>query len=136
MTHGPAPPVGGDARPLFVETLSVASFRNLSAVDLWPSPRFNVLSGPNGAGKTSVLEALYVVASSRSFRATRPGELVAHGAPEASVRARVVEDGVPREQSLGLRPGLRLARVDGKRPSSLAAYAVQTPVVVFHPNII
>jgi DNA replication and repair protein RecF len=35
---------------------------------------------------------------------------------------------------VGLREGVRLVRVDEKRPASLAAYAVRSPVVLFHPG--
>ncbi len=121
-------------RSLGIEALSVRAFRNLLALDLGPNPRFNVVSGDNGQGKTNLLEAIYVLATSRSFRAAKPGDVVQHGQPIASVRARIREDEDAREQSVGLKTGARLARQDAKRPASLAAYALRTPVVVFHPG--
>ena len=121
-------------RRLGFEALAVRAFRNLEDVDLAPSLRFNVVSGDNGQGKTNLLEAIYVVATSKSFRAPKPGDVVRHGAEVASVRARVREEDESREQSVGLKIGARLARVDGKKPPSLAAYALRTPVVVFHPG--
>ena len=121
-------------RPLGIEAISVRAFRNLEAVDLTPSARFNVVSGDNGQGKTNLLEAIYVLATSRSFRASKPGDVVQHGGEIASVRARIREDDEVREQSVGLKVGARLARIDGKKPPSLAGYALRTPVVVFHPG--
>lgn len=121
-------------RPLHVASLQVRSFRNLAAVDLEPGERFNVVSGDNGQGKTNLLEALYVGATSKSFRTSKLGELVGFGAALASVRATLADDGETRVQSVGLKPGARLVRIDGKRPPSLAAYAVRTPIVVFHPG--
>ena len=82
---------------LAIETLSLREFRNLEAVDLEPGERFNVISGDNGQGKTNLLEGIYVLATSRSFRASKPGDVVRHGADVASVRARVREDNVARE---------------------------------------
>lgn len=121
-------------RPLTVESLQVRSFRNLARIDVEAGPRFNVVSGDNGQGKTNLLEALYVVATSKSFRTAKMNELVGFGAELASVRASVREGEDARVQSVGLRPGARLVRIDDKRPPSLAAYAVRTPVVVFHPG--
>lgn len=121
-------------RPLLLEQLQVRAFRNLARVDLDFGDRFNVVSGDNGQGKTNLLEAIYVVATSKSFRASKPGDVVGFGAELASVRARVREDGEARVQSVGLEPGKRVARLDDKRPPSLAAFAVRTPVVVFHPG--
>jgi DNA replication and repair protein RecF len=121
-------------RALAIESVSVRGFRNLEAVDLELGPRFNVVSGDNGQGKTNLLEALYVLATSRSFRTSRLGDLIRTGAETASVRATVREGEDSREQSVGLRAGLRAVRIDGKRPPTLAAYAVRTPAVVFHPG--
>jgi DNA replication and repair protein RecF len=121
-------------RSLAVASLSIRDFRNLAKVDLDLGPGFNVLAGDNGQGKTNLLEAIYVLATSRSFRTSRIDELVRAGADTASLRARVVDDGEVHEQSVGMRRGLRAARIDGKRPPSLAAYALRTPVVVFHPG--
>ena len=123
-------------RPLAIESISVRGMRNLAAVDLEPGPRFNVLSGDNGQGKTNFIEAVYVLCTSKSFRASRPGELVAHEGDVASVRATLREDRDVREQSVGVRAGARLVRIDGKKPPTLAAYAVRTPVVVFHPGVV
>lgn len=119
-------------RSLTIATLVVRAVRNLARVDLQAGPRFNVVAGDNGQGKTNLLEAVYVLATSKSFRSSKPGELIAFGAASASVRGVVLEAGDAREQMIGLSPGLRNARLDGKRPPSLVAYAVRTPAVVFH----
>ena len=121
-------------RPLHVAHLQVRAFRNLAAVDLEPGERFNVVSGDNGQGKTNLLESLYVSATSKSFRTSKMNELVGFGAELASIRATVADDFESRVQSVGLKPGARLVRIDDKRPASLAAYAVRTPIVVFHPG--
>jgi DNA replication and repair protein RecF len=121
---------------LRIESLQVRGLRNLASVDLLPCPRFNVVWGDNGQGKTNLLEAIYVLATSRSFRTARLAEIVMHGGDIASVRAQVREGDLVREQSVGVGAGTRSVRVDGKRPPTLAAYAVRTPVVVFHPGVV
>ena len=120
-------------RSLAVEWLGVRSFRNLTSTDIALGRGLNVFAGDNGQGKTSFLEAVYVLATSRSFRATKPGDVVQIGAETASVRGGVREDGELREQSVGLRRGQRFVRMDGKPPPSLADYAIRTPIVAFHP---
>jgi DNA replication and repair protein RecF len=121
-------------RPLHVEHLQIRAFRNLASIDLEPGERFNVVSGDNGQGKTNLLEALYVAATSKSFRTSKLGDLVGFGADLASLRLTLRDDGDSRVQSVGLKTGARLVRIDDKRPPSLAAYAVRTPIVVFHPG--
>ncbi len=125
-------------RVLRLRALHVRDLRNLESVDLEPGPRLNVVYGDNGQGKTNLLEAIYLVATTRSFRGAKTAEMVRRGSGEeaptaASVRAVFEEDGLRREQSVGVRPGARLVRVDGKRPPSLGVFAAATPVVVFSP---
>jgi DNA replication and repair protein RecF len=121
-------------RSLAVRTLSLRGFRNLVHVDVELGDHLNVVAGENGQGKTNLLEAMYVVATSRSFRTSRLADLLGTGEEATSLRASVSEADEERAQSVGLRRGVRAVRVDGKRPETLAAYAVRTPTVVFHPG--
>lgn len=133
MIDGPRPPV---ERTLELRGLVVRSFRNLERVELELGRGLSVLSGPNGAGKTSLLEAIYFAATSRCFRAVRPAEAVRHGEREAFVRATFVDapDGGSREQVASIVRAATRVRIDGNRPPTLAAYAVASPVVLFHPG--
>jgi DNA replication and repair protein RecF len=126
-------PPGPTAQKLCFESISLKNVRNIEALELEPAPRLNVIVGDNGQGKTSLLEALYLVATSRSFRAERLASVVREGSEQSVVRASIVEDGLRREQRVVL--GLRSRRVtlDQKPPASLTGYATRTPMVVFHP---
>jgi DNA replication and repair protein RecF len=120
--------------PLVLTRLVASEVRNLVRVELEPARRLTVLHGDNGQGKTSILEAIYLAATSKSFRTAKLGELVRHGAAVAHVKASFVEGdgGVPRDQMVAIDEGRRVVKLDGKRPPSLAAYATRSPVVCFH----
>lgn len=75
-----------------------------------------------------------MLATSKSFRTSRLGELIAFGHEVGGVRGRLREGDETRAQSLGLRGAGRAPKIDGKRPRSLFEYAVRSPVVVFHPG--
>jgi len=126
--------------PSFViESLRIEGFRNLETSAFRPAPAINVLFGDNGQGKTSLLEAIYFVATTRSFRTARPREIVRHGAEGFSVRATFLErrpdlPSLSRAQAVALVDGAVQARIDGNKPASLAEYATRAPIVVFHPE--
>ena len=52
-------------------SLTLRTFRNLEDQSWTPSSGVNLIYGPNGAGKSSLLEAIYLVATTRSFRTNR-----------------------------------------------------------------
>jgi DNA replication and repair protein RecF len=60
--------------------------------------------------------------------------MLQEGTAASVVRARIVEDGIVREQRATLTSGSRAVLVDGKQPETLASYATKTPIVVFHPG--
>ena len=94
----------------------------------------NLICGANGQGKTSLLEAIYLVATSRSFRTHRARELVSHGSEAGSVRAQLRDGAGVREQLVAISGAQRVIRVGGDRPATVAEFAVRTPVTVFHPG--
>ena len=124
----------GKIASLRFDKARLASFRNIQSATLNPSPRLNLISGDNGQGKTSVLEALYAVATTRSFRTDRLAQCIRTGDELGRVAATVREDTFVRELSLKVGVRSRSVELDGKRPKTLASYAVRTPVVVFHPR--
>ncbi|HEX6200643.1 MAG TPA: DNA replication and repair protein RecF [Thermoanaerobaculia bacterium] len=72
--------------------LEAESFRNLAPTAWEPAPGRHLLTGGNGAGKTSLLEAVYAVATTRSFRTPRLAECVRHGAAGFRLAAEVEDD--------------------------------------------
>jgi DNA replication and repair protein RecF len=119
---------------LRVEELQIVALRNLSRLNLEFAPRLNVIAGDNGQGKTSVLEALYFLATSRSFRTERLQELRQEGSSVTRVKGSFMEGSLRREQSASLGHGARKLSIDDKPAERLSSYAVRTPVVVFHPG--
>ena len=117
-----------------IERLHADDFRNLSAVEIEPHPRFNLIEGDNGQGKTNVLETLYLLAGLRSFRTTRLAECVRFEAEKATIAARLVRGGV--QSDLGIELGLRRSRVwlDGKVTRRNADYLGRLTVVLFTPD--
>lgn len=59
--------------------LRLRDFRNYAVLDSAFSPGFHVLLGDNAQGKTNILEAIYLLATLRSFRGVGSAQLVRHG---------------------------------------------------------
>lgn len=64
-----------------VTQLTLDEFRNYSHLELSLPPGATVLQGDNASGKTSLLEAVYLLATARSPRATSDLELINFAAP-------------------------------------------------------
>ena len=90
--------------------------------------------GDNGQGKTNLLEAIFVVATLRSFRTSKLSDLVTFGRDTAKLGARVLKDSLTRVYEVELGVGSRKVRLDGKTVRPLARYFGAFNVVVFTPE--
>src|SRR6184192_634606 len=73
--------------------LRLREFRNYARLDADFSPGFHLLLGENAQGKTNVLEAIYLIATLRSFRGVGGAQMVRHGQKGYFVGGTVVGQG-------------------------------------------
>ncbi len=114
--------------------LTCERFRNLDHVALEAHPRFNILEGDNGQGKTNLLEAIYLLATFRSFRDARSAELIGWGHATALVRGEAVRREVTRTIAVEISAKGRRAELDGKAVTSLSSFFGHLNVVLFGPD--
>jgi DNA replication and repair protein RecF len=65
-----------DKRAMHLEHLSLANFRNYARLELDFPPNVGLFVGANGQGKSNLLEAIYYLATTRSYRAGSDRELI------------------------------------------------------------
>src|SRR5918912_4104820 len=75
---------------MWLSQLALVNFRNFGALRLELQPGVLLFSGHNGQGKTNLLEAVYVLATTRSPRTSVERELLSWRAPEDVDLAAVV----------------------------------------------
>ena len=114
--------------------LEVNGLRNLGNVRISPGPKINIFYGANGAGKTSILEAIYMLGTGKSFRTNIIKKLISDNASEATVFGKAgVEN---RITTLGIRRGKRNfeIRIDGENQTRRALLAKVLPLMVITPE--
>ena len=73
--------------------LRLRDFRNYARLDVDFLPGFHLLLGDNAQGKTNLLEAIYLVATLRSFRGVGGAQMIRHGQKGYFVGATVIAQG-------------------------------------------
>ena len=73
--------------------LRLRDFRNYGRLDVDFTPGFHVLLGDNAQGKTNILEAIYLMATLRSFRGVGGAQMIRHGQAGYFVGGKVVSQG-------------------------------------------
>lgn len=120
-----------------LQRLQLSDFRNYRFEDFCPSPGLTFVVGENGSGKSSLLEAIYILGTGRSFRTSRLGSVVNSEADVATLFAQITSDDGPHR--LGVtrnRQGVVDARVDSQKVSGLSQIARLMPVQALHPGTV
>lgn len=122
-----------------LKQMRVQNFRNISEAEFEPDPLLTVICGENGQGKTNLLESVWLLTGSKSFRGSKDLELVQNGGGIATVEGLAEIDGLektirvqafgPDQQKKGRFATVN--EVDYKRASSLAGLFT---AVVFEPG--
>jgi DNA replication and repair protein RecF len=73
--------------------LRLRDFRNYTRLDVDFAPGFHLLLGDNAQGKTNILEAIYLIATLRSFRGVGGAQMIRHGQKGYFVGGKVVGQG-------------------------------------------
>ncbi len=92
---------------MILHSISTAGFRSLSDSTLEFHPEVNLVLGENGQGKTNLLEAIYLLSTTKSFRTTKLEHLVRLGAGSTYVEGALEADRVVQTLSIGLDPANR-----------------------------
>src|SRR5919206_4283272 len=115
---------------MLLESIEVHNLRNLSGEVFW-GDGLNIILGENAQGKSNWLEAIYLLATSKSFRTQRPQEAIRFGEDLAVVRGRVTRSpGVHRDLQVTLQGNSKSISLNGKR-EAVASYLSQLHVVAF-----
>jgi DNA replication and repair protein RecF len=99
---------------MHLQCIEATGFRNLTgAVEF--SSGLNVIYGPNAQGKSNWLEAIYLLATTKSFRTAHPREVLSHEAKEAILRGTVGRGNLTKGLQLLITDAGKQTFVNGKR---------------------
>ena len=115
-------------------SLKLNNFRNYESLDVSFSSGVNVFLGPNAQGKTNLLEAIYVLALTRSHRTSTDKELISWQAKEAQVAGTVARQYSDVPLSLKFTNKGKKARINHLDQAKLANYIGQLNVILFAPE--
>ncbi|HEY3863989.1 MAG TPA: DNA replication/repair protein RecF [Verrucomicrobiae bacterium] len=110
--------------------LKLRDFRNYGRLEADFAPGFHLLLGDNAQGKTNILEAIYLLATLRSFRGVGGAQLIRHGCKGYFVGAQIMAR-AGHDLKIYWSPAERQLSLDGKPVRKLIEYLGTLRAVVF-----
>ncbi len=126
---------------MILKQIHLQNFRNYSSQEFTFSEGINLIVGPNTVGKTNLLEAIYLLASRKSFRARLEEEMIQRDKEVARLKAQILSDGEKKLLEIVLTRGeVNGSRVAKKRylvngiPRRMIDFLENFRVVYFGPQ--
>ena len=118
-----------------VQKLKISNLRNISQAELDFSPNINYIQGDNGAGKTTVIEALYLLARSRSFKRGHQKSLIQHNQNSLTIFGKAYKN-EDQHLQIGIQKDATktLVKMNGQVINRLSDLAKQLPIALITPQ--
>ncbi len=117
-----------------LQSLTLHYFRNIDQANLTFSSGLNLIIGDNAAGKTSLIEAIWVLSTGRSFRTAKPAHLINADHPNFTLFSEVTQTN--QTYKMGLKRSIEksLCKINGEVVPSQADMAERLPVQLLTPE--
>ena len=120
---------------MIIKSLELENFRNYENLNIEFDQGVNILYGDNAQGKTNILEAIYVLSTTKSHKGSKDKEIVNFNADEAHIKAYLDKEGLERRIDMHLRKnktkGIAIDKVRVKKAAELLGLL---NVVFFSPE--
>ena len=120
---------------MFVDSLALKNFRNYENLDMKFSDKINILYGDNAQGKTSILEAIYLAATTRSHKKAKDKDIIKFGEDNSFIKLTVNKRDVKHRIDVNLKSvGNKGIAIDGipiKRSTELFGLI---NIIIFSPE--
>src|SRR3989344_3764540 len=85
---------------MFLSSLNLENYRSYKKKTFSFSKEITVVVGENTVGKTNLLEAIYLLATGKSFRAEKEAEAINWSSDFAKIKAQILTENLPYEEKV------------------------------------
>ena len=116
-----------------IQELKLLNFRNYDRLSVSFAKNLNIIYGANGSGKTNLVEAIYVLALTRSFKQVQDKTLLLRNANLAKIEG-VVRGEYKNTYKVIITSEGKKVKVDNNKITKISDYISKINIVLFNPN--
>jgi len=117
-----------------LRSILLRQFRNYRQLELDLNSGITVFTGANGIGKTTILEAISLLSTGRSFRVGKNADFIHRNSEAGLIRGKIDESGLSSDVEVRIYPQSKKVFVDNKLIKSQRALVDLLPSIVFSPG--
>lgn len=121
---------------MFLNKINLTNFKNIESAEVSFSSKINCIFGNNGDGKTSLLDAIYYLATTKSFITPSDSHIIKYDENQMIISG-MINNGSEEENLYALslnRKGVKVLKKNGKSYDRLSDHIGDIPIVVISPS--
>lgn len=119
---------------MVLDNITLINFRNYSKATLEFSDNINILIGDNAQGKTNILEAIYVLAITKSHRSLIDNNLIKENEDFCNLKGKVRVKNISRNLEFFLSNKEKKVSINNKQVKKLTDYISKFNIIIFTPD--
>lgn len=116
-----------------IDTLSLMNFRNYETLNI-SFGDLNIIYGLNGSGKTNIIEAIYTLALTKSFRINNDKVMIKKGKIKAKIKGNVLKNCDENTFGVEISNDGKVVTINGEKQDKVSDYVSRINVILFNPS--
>lgn len=116
-----------------IDSLSLMNFRNYETLNI-SFGDLNIIYGLNGSGKTNIIEAIYTLALTKSFRINNDKVMIKKGKIKAKIKGNVLKNSDENTFGVEISNDGKVVTINDERQDKVSDYVSRINVILFNPS--
>lgn len=116
-----------------ISSLKLLNFRNYESLEINFSNKLNLIYGKNGMGKTNLVEAIYILGLTKTFRLGSEDVVIKKGKVIAKVEG-LIKDNIFNNYRIIISPTGKRIKIDNNKITKVSDYITKVNIILFNPD--
>ena len=116
-----------------ISSLKLLNFRNYETLELKFSNKVNLIYGKNGMGKTNIIEAIYMLGLTKTFRSNNDDIVIKKGKNIAKIEG-TIKDNIFNNYKIIISNAGKRIKIDNHKIAKVSDYITKVNIILFNPD--
>ena len=116
-----------------ISSLKLLNFRNYETLELKFSNKVNLIYGKNGMGKTNIIEAIYMLGLTKTFRSNNDDIVIKKGKNIAKIEG-MIKDSIFHNYKIIISNAGKRIKIDNNKIAKVSDYITKVNIILFNPD--
>ncbi|MBE6140264.1 MAG: DNA replication/repair protein RecF [Firmicutes bacterium] len=117
-----------------IHNLKLQNFRNYNNLNINFDDKLNIIYGNNGGGKTNLIEAIYLLSLTKSFRTNNDKNLILKNEENSIISGDILKNNNISNYKINLNKIGKKIEIDNNKIDKISDYISRISIIIFYPS--